>query len=52
MNAPFHQTVFDYSPSDLGGLHDHLRDVPCEGISKLGAAASAAGEYWEWVLVA
>ena len=26
-DVPFHNTVYDYSPSDLDGLHDYLRDI-------------------------
>ena len=32
-------------------FRDHLRDVPCEDIFKLGASAAAASEFCEWVQV-
>ena len=47
---PFHRIAYDYSCADWDGLRDHLRDVPCEDIFKLGASA-AAGEFCEWVQV-
>ena len=34
----------------LDGLGDHLRDLPCEDIFKLGASV-AASEFCEWVQV-
>ena len=37
-DAPFYQTVYDYSCVDLDGLHDHLRDTPQKDIFKLGAS--------------
>ena len=47
-DAPFHRIAYDYSHADWDGLHDHLRDVPCNNISKLSASA-AASEFCEWV---
>ena len=44
-DAPFHHTAYDYSRADWDGLCDHIRDVPWEGIFKLGT--SAAGEFCE-----
>ena len=35
--APFHHTMFDYSCTDLGGFHDHIRNVPWKGIFNLAA---------------
>ena len=49
-DAPFHCIAYDYSRADCDGLRDHLRDVPWEGIFKLGASA-AASELCEWVQV-
>ena len=49
-DAPFHCIAYDYSRTDWDGLCDHLRDVPWEGIFKLGASA-AASEFSEWVQV-
>ena len=49
-DAPFHRIAYVYSHADWDGLHDHLRDVPCEDIFKLGASA-AASEFCEWVQV-
>ena len=49
-DAPFHCIAYDYSHADWDGLLDHLRDVPWEDISKLGASA-AASEFCEWVQV-
>ena len=48
-DAPFHCIAYDYSCADWDGLCDHLRDVPCEDIFKLGA--SAASEFCQWVQV-
>ena len=36
-DAPFHRIAYDYSCVYWDGLHDHLRDVPCEDIFELGA---------------
>ena len=49
-DAPFHHIAYNYSCADWSGLHDHLKDVPWEGIFKLGASA-AASEFSEWVHV-
>ena len=49
-DAPFHCIAYDYSHADWDNLCDHLRDVPWEGIFKLGTSA-AAGEFCEWVQV-
>ena len=49
-DAPFHCIAYDYSHADWDSLCNHLRDVPWEGIFKLGASA-AAGEFCEWVQV-
>ena len=49
-DAPFHHIAYDYSSTDLDGLHDHLSDVPWEDIFKLSASA-AASEFCEWVQV-
>ena len=50
-DAPFHRITYDYSRADWDGLRDHLRDVPCEDIFKLGASATASA-FCEWVQVA
>ena len=42
--------TYDYSRTDWDGLRDHVRDVPWEGIFKLGAS-TAASEFCEWVQV-
>ena len=47
-DAPFYCIVYDYSHAHWDGLCDHLRDVPWEDISKLGASAGAS-EFCEWV---
>ena len=47
-DALFHRIAYDYSFADWDGPHDHLRDVPWEGIFKLSASA-AASEFCEWV---
>ena len=49
-DAPFHRIACDYSRGNWDGLCDHLRNVPCEDIFKLGASA-AASEFCEWVQV-
>ena len=49
-DAPFHRIAYGYPRADWDGLRDHLRDVPWEDISKLGASA-AASELREWVQV-
>ena len=49
--APFHRIAYDYSRADWRGLPHHLRDVPWEDISKLGASP-AASEFCECVQVA
>ena len=49
-DAPFHRIAYDYSRADWDALRDHLRDVPCEDIFKLGAS-TAASEFCEWVQV-
>ena len=46
----FHHIAYDYSHADLDGLCDHLRDVPQEDFSKLGASA-ATSEFCAWVQV-
>ena len=50
LDAPFYHIAYDYSQGDWDGLCDHLRDVPCEDIFKLGASA-AASEFCELVQV-
>ena len=50
-DASFHGATYDYFHAHWDGLHDHLRDVPWEDISKLSASAAAAGEFCDWVLV-
>ena len=47
-DVSFHCIAYDYSRADWDGLRAHLRDVPWEDISKLGASA-AAGEFCDWV---
>ena len=42
--------TYDYSRADWDVLHDHLRDVPWEDISKI-SASTAAREFCEWVQV-
>ena len=49
-DAQFHRIAYDYSHTDWDGLHDHLRDVPCEDIFGLGASA-AASAFCDWVQV-
>ena len=49
-DAPFNRIAYDYSCANWDGLHDHLRDVPCDNIFKFGASA-AASEFCEWVQV-
>ena len=49
-DAPFHRIAYDYSRADWDGLRDHLRDVPWEGIFKLGGFA-AVREFCQWVRV-
>ena len=49
-DAPFHHIAYDYSHADWDGLRDHLRDVPCVDVFKLGASA-AASEFCEWFQV-
>ena len=46
--CPFHCTTYDYSCADWDGIHDHLRDVPWEGIFKLGAFAPVS-KSCDWV---
>ena len=41
-DAQFHCIAYDYSHAEWDGLCDHLRDVPWEDISKLGASAAAS----------
>ena len=41
-DTSFHHIACDYSLADWDGLHDHLRDVPWEGIFKIGASAAAS----------
>ena len=41
-NGPFHRTTYDYSRADRGGLRDHLRDVPWEGIFKISVSSSSS----------
>ena len=48
-NAPFHRIAYDYSCANSDAL---IRNVPWEGIFKLGtSAAAAASELCEWVQV-
>ena len=49
-DTPFHHIAYDYSRADWDGLNDHLRDVPWESISKLGAS-NATSEFCEWIQV-
>ena len=49
-NAPFHLIAYNYSHTDWDSLHDHLRDLPWEGVFKLCASA-AASEFCKWVHV-
>ena len=49
-DSPFYRVAYDYSRADWDGLWDHLRDVPCENIFKLGAS-TAASEFCEWIQV-
>ena len=49
-DALFLYIAYDYSRADQDGLPDHFRDVPWEGIFKLGTS-SAAGKFCEWVQV-
>ena len=45
-----HRIACDYSRAYWNGLCNHLRDVPCADIFKLGASA-VASEFCEWVQV-
>ena len=45
-DTPFHRMAYDYSCADWDGLCDHLRDVPWEDVTELGASA-AASEFCE-----
>ena len=38
----FHCIAYDYFHADWDGIHDHLRDVPCEDVFELGASAAAS----------
>ena len=49
-DTPFYRIAYGYSRADWDNLHDHLRDVPWEGIYKIGASA-AASEFCGWVQV-
>ena len=40
-DSPFHCIAYDYSHTDWDSLHEHLREVPWEDISKLSASAAA-----------
>ena len=40
--APFRRIAYDYSCADWDDLHDHLRYVPWEDISKVIASAAAS----------
>ena len=46
----FHRIAYDYSCANWDGLCDHLRDIPCEDIFKLGTS-TAASEFCEWAQV-
>ena len=48
MGFPFHRIAYDYSCADWDGFHDHLRDVPWEGIFIISASA-VISEFCEWV---
>ena len=50
-DAPFHCLAYGYSCAYWDGLCDHLRDVLCTNIFKLGASA-AVSEFCEGVQVA
>ena len=41
-DVPGDHTAYDLSRADWDGICDHLRDVPWNGIFKLGASAGAA----------
>ena len=41
-NPSFHFTAFHYFCTDWDGLHDHLKDAPCEDIFKVSASTDAA----------
>ena len=49
-DALFHRIAYDYSHADWEDLRDNLRDVPWEGIFKLGASATVS-QYCEWLQV-
>ena len=49
-NASFYHIAYGDSCADLGGLCDHLRDLPWEGIFKLSYSA-ATSAFCEWVQV-
>ena len=50
LDTLFHCIAHDYFCADWDSFHDHLRDVPWEGIFKLSASA-AGGEFCEPVQV-
>ena len=49
-DVPFYRIAYDYYRADWDGVRDHLRDVPWEGIFKLGSSADAS-EFCEWFQV-
>ena len=48
-DVPFYRIAYDYYRADWDGVRDHLRDVPWEGIFKLGSSADAS-EFCEWFI--
>ena len=48
VDAPFHCTTYDYLRANWGGLRNHLRGVPLEGILKFGTSPSDT-EFCEWI---
>ena len=42
IDAPFHNTAYDYCCVHWDGLHDYLKDVAWEDIFNLGASAASA----------
>ena len=49
-HAPFHCRAYDYSRTGWNVLHNNRRDVPLEGVFKLGASAAAI-EFCEHIQV-
>ena len=48
-DATFLCTAFNYPRADWDGRHDHLRNLPCEDISKIATFSTA--EFCKWFQV-